>query len=416
MIHLEEPGAAVDDKEREITLREVEARVEALDGIDLTHLLPGTRITVVTLAAGADANEAVSRLRLLDGATRRTLDGAASDWSLQRLRLPEVYSAYTVGDCRVAVCHIDSGANLSDATRDQYFYNPGEYAGALGIDDDGNGVVDDFFGANFIAGNNNSMTSDLSGHGTATARALTRTAPRVTLMPCKALTEAAVVPFSVAIQCIEWCKTNFENMRAHGGGQVTGIYAASWGGSVSSLALSEAMSAADALGATRALFVASAGNVPAETHFPASSGLANVLSVTHVDRRDRVTGNAGRWIDLAVPAESSSEAAAVAAGVAGLLVSVAPNLTPEELRSALARAAAPLPRTSGASFGRLDAAASFERLRGQGRLARPAGAPDRQPCVPSEVWAPAWPSLPAGSRPCVGGGGGRACWASFPAS
>lgn len=67
------------------------------------------------------------------------------------------------------------------------------------------GIVDDFFGANFIAGNNNSMISDHSGHGTATAQALMRAAPRVTLMPCKALTENAVVPFSVAIQCIEWC-------------------------------------------------------------------------------------------------------------------------------------------------------------------------------------------------------------------
>ena len=40
------------------------------------------------------------------------------------------------------------------------------------------------------------------------------------------------------------CKTNFENMRAHGGEQVTGIYAASWGGAGASMALNEAMIAA----------------------------------------------------------------------------------------------------------------------------------------------------------------------------
>lgn len=40
------------------------------------------------------------------------------------------------------------------------------------------------------------------------------------------------------------CKTNFENMRAHGGEQVTGIYAASWGGGGASMALNEAMIAA----------------------------------------------------------------------------------------------------------------------------------------------------------------------------
>ena len=37
------------------------------------------------------------------------------------------------------MCHIDSGANYSAATSSQYFYNPGEYAGASGVDDDGNG-------------------------------------------------------------------------------------------------------------------------------------------------------------------------------------------------------------------------------------------------------------------------------------
>lgn len=93
---------------------------------------------------------------------------------------------------------------------------------------------------------------------------------------------------------------------------------------------------ADTLGATRALFVASAGNVRAQTHFPASSGLANVLSVTQVDRRDFVTGNA--------------ECARQAAGVAGLLVSAAPTLTPKELCAALVRAAAPLTRAGGAAI------------------------------------------------------------------
>ena len=40
----------------------------------------------------------------------------------------------------------------------------------------------------------------------------------------------------------------------------------------------------------------------------------------------------------------------MAAGVAGLLVSAAPDLTPEDLRSALVRAAAPLPRAAGAAI------------------------------------------------------------------
>ena len=67
------PAAVVDGAAREYTLHEVEARVEALDGIDLGRFLPGARIAVVTLAPGADADEAVAQLSLLNG-ERPTLE------------------------------------------------------------------------------------------------------------------------------------------------------------------------------------------------------------------------------------------------------------------------------------------------------------------------------------------------------
>ncbi len=48
-------------------------------------------------------------------------------------------------------------------------------------------------------------------------------------MPCKAMTDDLSVPFSAAITCIEWCKTNFENIASMGGRQRTGIYTTAWG-------------------------------------------------------------------------------------------------------------------------------------------------------------------------------------------
>ncbi len=75
-------------------------------------------------------------------------------------------------------------------------------------------------------------------------------------------------------------------------------------------------------------------------HVQASVSYANTFAVT-----------CRSWIDLAVPAGSSSEAAAVTAGVAGLLVSLAPGLAPEDIWSALVRSAAPLP--TGVTFVRL---------------------------------------------------------------
>ena len=48
-------------------------------------------------------------------------------------------------------------------------------------------------------------------------------------MPCKAMSNTLDVPFSAAIACIEWCKTNFENIASMGGRQKTGIYTTAWG-------------------------------------------------------------------------------------------------------------------------------------------------------------------------------------------
>ncbi len=48
-------------------------------------------------------------------------------------------------------------------------------------------------------------------------------------MPCKAMDNSLNVPFSAAMSCIEWCKTNFENIATMGGRQRTGIYVTAWG-------------------------------------------------------------------------------------------------------------------------------------------------------------------------------------------
>ena len=48
-------------------------------------------------------------------------------------------------------------------------------------------------------------------------------------MPCKAMSDTLDIPYSGAVACIEWCKTNFENIASMGGRQKTGIYTAAWG-------------------------------------------------------------------------------------------------------------------------------------------------------------------------------------------
>ena len=52
---------------------------------------------------------------------------------------------------------------------------------------------------------------------------------QVAIMPCKAMSNTLDIPYSGAVACIEWCKTNFENIASMGGRQKTGIYTAAWG-------------------------------------------------------------------------------------------------------------------------------------------------------------------------------------------
>ena len=54
-------------------------------------------------------------------------------------------------------------------------------------------------------------------------------AVQVAIMPCKAMSDTLDIPYSGAVACIEWCKTNFENIASMGGRQKTGIYTAAWG-------------------------------------------------------------------------------------------------------------------------------------------------------------------------------------------
>ena len=66
----------------------------------------------------------------------------------------------------IIVAVIDTGIDYNHPDlKDQMWTNPGEIAGN-GIDDDGNGVIDDVYGADFALGNNNGDPIDRHSHGT----------------------------------------------------------------------------------------------------------------------------------------------------------------------------------------------------------------------------------------------------------
>lgn len=115
-------------------------------------------------------------------------------WSLNTIRAPEVWSTYGITGTGVVVGHFDTGAcyNHTDLAANTWI-NTAEIQ-ANGIDDDGNGYVDDYRGWDFDPYDSN--PDDDNGHGThtmgtvvgdGTAGTQTGVAPGAKVMICKVL-------------------------------------------------------------------------------------------------------------------------------------------------------------------------------------------------------------------------------------
>jgi len=200
-----------------------------------------------------------------------------------------------VVDTGMRTTHEDLASNL--------WTNPEEIAGN-GVDDDGNGVVDDVHGFDAIDGDG--TPDDGDGHGTHVAGTIaaagnnatgvTGVAWRAQLMAIRFLgTNGGFL--SDAIEGIEYA-------RNHG----ARILNNSWGGGGFSTSLRNAIAA---LEAQDSLFVAAAGNDGSDNDatpsYPASYDLDGIVSVAASDRRDELASfsNTGATsVDLAAPGVS----------------------------------------------------------------------------------------------------------------
>lgn len=200
---------------------------------------------------------------------------------------PEAWDV-TTGSTGVIVALLDGGADyLHPDLTNNVWRNPGESGGGResnGIDDDGNGFVDDVYGFDFYQDDND--PSDADGHGTHVAgivgaqgdnaMGVSGVSRQCRLMICRFLDASGNGLTSDAIDAVNYAVAN--------GARVINN---SWVGGGYSAALEAAIANARDQGV---LFVAAAGNTSSDndviTVYPAGYEVSNVIAVAATTRLD----------------------------------------------------------------------------------------------------------------------------------
>ena len=294
----------------------------------------------------------------------------------------------TTGSRSVVVAVIDSGFDYThpDLAANAW-RNPGEVPGD-GLDNDGNGFVDDVHGWDFA--NDDADPMDDDGHGTHVAGTIgavgdngvgvTGVSWQVSIMGLKFLDAEGSGSISDAIAAISYAT----RMRREFGVNVVATNN-SWGGADRSLALRAAIAEGGAAGI---LFVTAAGNDGVNgdrrANYPANEDLDAVIAVTATNRSNRLPAFATYGpvhVDLAAPGAAirstvpgggyatfsgTSMAAPHVTGTIALLATANPAASATAIRGAILSTTRPLAALTGKTVtgGLLDAAAAVRAIRG----------------------------------------------------
>jgi len=264
------------------------------------------RVTLTKAVDLAPARRSLAALRpqWLEEEPGRATDLLPNDsryaelWALPLISAPQAWDLHQ-GDGAVVLAVVDTGAELTHPDlAGALWSNTAELQGAPGVDDDGNGVVDDVHGADLLDsdGDPSAMPGDLS-HGTHTAG-----------------TAACVTDNGAGVACAAWRASLMPVRAGHQSSISRGVeglwYAAamgadivscSWGGDGWSAYENEVVQAVRELGV---LVVASAGNNGTELpHYPAAyEGVLAVAATTSQDLR-MPGSQIGWWVDCCAPGQ-----------------------------------------------------------------------------------------------------------------
>jgi len=280
------------------------------------------------------------------------------DWGQRKIGAPEAWAQGAEGE-GVIVAVIDSGVDITHPQlSSRLAINAGETGtdeaghdkATNGIDDDGNGLIDDVFGYDF-----DQMVPDVTdgaGHGTHVAGIILAdhtkgsvkgVAPKAQLLPLDFMDDDGEGNLSDAIQAMDYAASRGAK-----------IINASWGGAPCSESLSKAI---QRLAAQGVLFVSASGNsgrnLDQFPEYPAAYGLSNQLTVGASVQRD-ITADFSNYsfslVNLLAPGDliystyptdsakylsGTSMATPFVAGAAAVLWGLRPNATLAQIRTAI---------------------------------------------------------------------------------
>lgn len=275
-------------------------------------------------------------------------------WGMEKINAPAAWNTNR-GSSEVVVAVIDSGIDYNHPDlQGNLWTNAAELNGKSGVDDDGNGVVDDIHGYNAINGSGSPFDDD--SHGTHVAGIIgavgnngvgvTGVSWNVRIMACKFIDESGSGTTADAIECLDYVT----EMRLRG----TNVIASnnSWGGTGNSRALRDSINNGRDI-----LFITAAGNDgtdnDASPSYPANYELPNIISVAATTSGDALAGFSQfgrRTVHVGAPGSSiystypgnaytslsgTSMATPHVTGLAALIKAARPNSDWREIRNLL---------------------------------------------------------------------------------
>jgi subtilisin family serine protease len=229
-----------------------------------------------------------------------------TQWDMTKIQAPSAWNK-TTGSNNVVVAVIDTGVDYTHPDLAANMWrNPGEIS-SNGIDDDGDGYVDDVYGID--AANVDSDPMDDGNHGTHCAGSIGAVGNNgvgiagvnwnVKIMALKFMDSAGDGYTSDAIACL-----NYAVMKKQSGVNIVAT-SNSWSGAGYSLSLQNAFEAASNAGILSAVAAGNDGhNIDFRPTYPASFTTAGIISVAASDASDKRpswSNYGSKSVDLAAP-------------------------------------------------------------------------------------------------------------------